>query len=267
MGHTWYDLIRGAGRPVWFGDGRDGDMRDRLFLISGILGIGAIVMTFVLALIGPREVGPLPAGFITPVMAFEFAENSDEVSQLFARAGSAAAMDRVNRWDFLYMALYSGFLFTFALACARQTGNRFFYVPAALALFIWFADAMENVQLLAITRVLGDEDIAPILGQLLPPLNRLRLFTWLKWGGLVVYFLLLWPYFRGLSGWARWIGFVGILPALPAVVAMFNRGLPNELMALAIGVMFLLLTLYSWRESLTARSAKDVTGDLFGANG
>jgi hypothetical protein len=222
-------------------------MRDRLFLISGILGLGALVMTFVLALIGPREVGPLPAGFIAPVMAFEFAASPDEVSELFAPTGSAAAMDRVNRWDFLYMALYSGFLCVFALAYARQTGQRFFYIPAALALFIWFADAMENVQLLAITRVLGEDDVSPILGELLPLLNRLRLFTWLKWSGLAVYFLLLIPYFRSLSGRWRWVGVAGILPALLAVVALFVRGLPNELMAVAIGLMFALLTVYSWK--------------------
>jgi hypothetical protein len=224
-------------------------VKDRLFLISGLLGLGALAMTLILALIGPRETGPLPSGFITPVMAFEFAERTDELRELFTPAGSAAAMDRVNRWDFLYMTLYCGFLCIFALACARQTGNRYFYLPAALALIILFADAMENVQLLAITRLLSEGGVTPILERLLPLLDRLRLFTWLKWGGLALYFLLLWPYFRGLSGWGRWIGIAGILPALLAVIAVFNRGLPNELMALAIGLMLVLLTVHALLET------------------
>jgi hypothetical protein len=222
-------------------------MRDRLFLLSALLGLGALLMTAVLWLIGPRQMGPLPAGFVTPVMAFEFAATPAEVGHLFSVDGAATAMDRVNRWDFLYMALYNGFLSAFALACVRQTGNRYYYAVAALPLLILFADAMENVQLLDITALLAGESVEPVLGQMQTLLDRLRLFTWLKWGGLALYFVLLWPYFRGRPGWARWIGYVGVLPALLAVVALFSRGLANELMALAIGVMFLLLTVYAWR--------------------
>jgi hypothetical protein len=198
-------------------------------------------MTLFLSLIGPREVGALPPGFITPVMAFEFAGSADEVTGMFAPDGSAAAMDRVNRWDFLYMALYGLFLCAFALACAWQTGRLFFAIPAALALLIPFADALENVQLLRLTyqTTAGGGEMAGLLA-------RLRWFTWLKWGGLAVYFLLLWPYFRGLADRWRWIGIIGILPALLAIIAVFNRGLPNELMALAIGLMFFLLTVYAW---------------------
>jgi hypothetical protein len=226
-------------------------MRDRLFLLSGILGVGAVVIPLIFSLIGPRQVGPMPDGFFTPVLAFEFAESTAELTSLFAPEGAAAAMDRVNRWDFLYMTFYGLFLFTFALAAARQTGRRYFYVPAALALLIPLADAMENVQLLAITRVLGEADVAPVLDRLLPLLTRLRWFTWLKWGGLAVYFLLIWPYFRGQSGLlGRVIGIVAQLPAVLAVLSYFNRGLLSELFALAVGLMFLLLTVYAWREAL-----------------
>ena len=222
-------------------------MTDRPFLISGILGLGAVIMTLALSAIGPRPTAPLPGGFVTPVLAFEFAESPGEVSELLAPEGSIEAMDRLNRWDFLYMVLYSGCLLAFALVCARLTGRRIFYIAAALALLILFADAMENVQLLAITRLMDDSDVAPILAQLTPLLNRLRLFTWLKWGGLAFYFLLLIPYFRGLTGPWRWVWLISVLPALLAVVANFARGLPNELMALAIGLLFLLLTVYAWR--------------------
>ena len=215
--------------------------------LSGILGLGAVIMTLVLSAIGPRLATPLPGGFITPILAFEFAESPSEVSELVASEGSILAMDRLNRWDFLYMVLYSGCLFAFALVCARLTGRRIFYIPAALALLILSADAMENVQLLAITRLWDDGDISPILTQLTPLLNRLRLFTWLKWGGLALYFVLLIPYFRGLNSPWRWVWLVAMLPVFLAVVANFARGLPNELMALAIGLLFVLLTVYAWR--------------------
>lgn len=226
-------------------------MRDRLFLLSGILGLGALAMTLVLALISPRQVGPLPPGFVTPVMAFEFAETPAEVYTMFRPEGSAAAMDRVNRWDFLYMALYNGFLGAFALAAARHSGRRFFYIPAAVAVVILAADALENVQLLGLTyrTTLDGGSLDALLG-------RLRFYTWLKWGGLALYGLLIAVYFRGLSGRWRWVAAVAVLPAALAVVAQFARGLPHELMALAIGLMIVLLTIYAWQVAAWSSAAR-----------
>jgi hypothetical protein len=221
-------------------------MGDRLFRLSGVLGLGALIMTGVLALIGPRRMGALPAGFVTPVVAFEFARTEAEVRGMFGPAEDVTtrerirAMDRVNRWDFLYMALYNSFLATFALACARQTGRRVFTFLALLPVVILFADALENVQLLGLTRQLA------LGGQLNTLLARLSFFTWLKWGGLTLYCLLIAPYFWRLGGRWRWAAAAGPVPALFAVVALFMRGLPHELMALAIGVMFLLMTIYAF---------------------
>ena len=44
-------------------------MKDRPFLLSGILGLGAVIMTLVLSAVGPRPTAPLPSGFVTPVLA------------------------------------------------------------------------------------------------------------------------------------------------------------------------------------------------------
>lgn len=229
-------------------------MRNRLFLPSGILGLGALVMTLVLALIGPREVGPMSPGFITPVMAFEFARSEAEVVRLFEPEGSAAAMDRVNRWDFLYMALYGLFLVTFALAAALDSDQYTPWFAAGLALLIPLADAMENVQLLRLTSqsAFGGAGMADALG-------RLHLFTWLKWGGLALYFLLLAGYFREQPGRWRFVWLLTDVPVLLAFWAFLRPGLASELMALSIGLLFLLLTLYAlWRgltQGLEARGA------------
>jgi len=221
-------------------------MKDRPFLISGILGLGAVALTLVLSAIGPRPTAPLSPGFITPVLAFEFATSEAEVTGLFTPVGQpagdavAAAMDRVNRLDFLYIALYGGCLVAFALTSARLTGERRFTVAAMLALGIMAADVLENVQLLAITGRLGAQTIE---GQL----ALLRLFTWLKWGGLAAWFLLMRPFFHSRGGLARVIHLVTLAPATLAVVAFVRPGLVSEFFALTIGFMFLLLTLYSWR--------------------
>lgn len=221
-------------------------MKDRPFLLSGIFGLGAVIMTLVLSAVGPRPAAPLPAGFITPVLAFEFAETEDEVAALFAPVGQPAgdtvraAMDRVNRLDFLYIALYGGCLLAFSWVCFRTTRQRAYLLAAALAVAIMAADVLENVQLLTIT---GDLAARPIDD----PLARLRLFTWLKWGGLALWFLLMRPYFQSAGRFGRAIAWVSILPFLLGAAAFIWPGLLSELFALAIGLLFLLLTVYAWR--------------------
>jgi hypothetical protein len=220
-------------------------MKDRPFLISGILGLGAVVMTLLLSAVGPRPVDPLPAGFITPVLAFEFATTEDEVAALFAPVGQPAgdvvriAMDGVNRLDFIYIALYGGCLLAFSLVCYRLTGQRVYLLAAGLAVGIMAADVLENVQLLAITRELGARPIDDRLA-------RLRLFTWLKWGGLALWFSIMRFYFRHTGRFGRFVGWVSVFPLLLGIASFTLPGLMSELFALSIGLLFLLLTLYAW---------------------
>lgn len=220
-------------------------MRDRLFLLSGILGVGTLAVTLLMSFVGPREVGPMSPGFRSPVLAFEFARTEDEVRQLFEPEGSAAAMDRLNRWDFLYIALYGGFLATFALAAALETDQYTPWAAVALAPLIMLADVMENVQLFSLTRQLE------LGGDFSPALWWLHLFTWLKWGGLAIYFLLISGYFRELSGPWRFVWLLADFPALLAVWAWVSPGQASEIMVLSIGVMFLLLIAHAWWRALT----------------
>lgn len=223
-------------------------MGDRPFWVSGLLGIGAILMTLALTALGPRPGAPLPQGFLTPIIAFEFAGSAGEIEQLFTHSDAAAgaemmqSMDRVNRLDFLYMLLYNGFLFTFALTCARLSGNRLYYVPAVLALGVLAADALENAQLLGITQALrqGEADLNLYLA-------RLHWFTWLKWGGIALIFLMLIPFFYRGDVFARFLAMFAAMPFVLALLAYFNRGILNELFALAIGATFLLMTIFCWR--------------------
>ena len=95
-------------------------MKDRPFLLSGILGLGAVIMTFALSLVGPRPTAPLPAGFITPVLAFAFAATEDAVAGLFAPVGPPAGdavrhdSDQVSRLAFLHIDLYGSVQLAFS---------------------------------------------------------------------------------------------------------------------------------------------------------
>ena len=142
----------------------------------------------------------MPDGFSTPILAFEFVETEQEVIDLFGsdpavRAELVRRFDLGNWVDFLYMLLYAGLLFLFAVQLVRvnasteqgRSGRFLYYIPAFLAVVIFAGDLLENIQLLRIT--------ANLDGEYGRQLTLLPIFTWIKWGGLAIYFLLLTPYF------------------------------------------------------------------------
>ncbi len=122
-------------------------------------------------------------------------------------------MDQGNYLDYLYMLLYSGFLFSFAWLAAKQTGQKWVYAGAVLAVLALIGDALENVQLLTITANLQS-------GDFLAALTRLHWLTWLKWSSLALYFLLMAGWFWENGRFAKLIAVTGIyhLPARSRLV-------------------------------------------------
>ncbi len=214
------------------------------FRLSGFIGIAVIVVSVILMGINPTEVPTMPEGFKTPILAFEFVRTNQEVIDLFGQDGAiraqlVQAFDLGSWVDFVYMALYSAFLFSFAQTIIKLTGRKLFYAAAALAVVIFLADLMENVQLLGITAVIDT-------GNFEQQLPLLYLFTWIKWGGLAICFLLLTPYFFTQSFFARIIGIVAIFSFALAGAAFLNRSALNEYYALSVALMFLLMIGYSF---------------------
>lgn len=158
-----------------------------LFRAARWIGVLLLAMTTILLNVFPHSAVSLPRGFRTPILAFELAANRAEVEALFGEPGTAqraelvARMDRGNLLDYVFMLLYASLLATAAAAYARLRGPQF-WVAAVLAPLAAAADALENVQLFAITRSLGGDYDASLSG--------LALWTRLKWGALA--FALAW---------------------------------------------------------------------------
>lgn len=209
-----------------------------------ILGVGVILVSFVLLRVNPATAGALSPGFRTPIIALEFAESEAEIEALFGkdaaqRTALMKAFDRGNWIDFGYMALYAGFLATFSLALRWVTKRPFFIIPAMLSGVIFLADLLENVQLLGIMTRLNTGDYAAQLWWL-------GIFTWLKWGMLAVVFLLFVPYFWRGSVWQKGVAATAVGTAILAVSAFLNRGAVTELFATAVALMFVWLIVYAW---------------------
>jgi hypothetical protein len=216
----------------------------RPFFKSGIIGILLIITSLVLMKVFPSQAPKLPDGFFTPILAFEFAISRQEIENLFGepqsdyRKSMVAAMDLGNRLDYAYMILYSSFLFGFSITCARLSRNRRYYFAALVSVLVLVGDAMENIQLFGITRKLAD-------GGFEKELQLLFYFTWLKWGGLALVFLILLPYFFNGSLMTRLIALVGLTTAVLSILAFINRSVLNEIYALSVAVMFLVTIIYA----------------------
>ena len=151
----------------------------RPFLNVGYIGLLVFGMSLILLMIFPSTASRLPDGFFTPVIAFEFVQTRVEVLQMFLQTNGAVRKDLVdamnlgNRLDYIYMVLYALFLMGFSVKCAQLSEKRMYYTGVALSLMVLGADAMENMQLFAITAGLETGNLEPFLG-------RLFIFTWIK---------------------------------------------------------------------------------------
>jgi hypothetical protein len=217
----------------------------RPFLLAGIIGLGVVLCSVVLILVFPGKAGKLPDGFFTPIIAFEFMQTPQEVIDLFGPPETiqheylVKAMDLGNRIDFLYMILYSAFLFAFCMKVAALRGKGIYKLGGILALVILAGDLLENLQLLGITSLLGTGDFTR-------ELFLLRVFTWQKWGGIVLVFILLLPHFIRDGRLSRAIGAFSVLSAVLAPAAFLHRGVLNEIFSLSVMVVFLLMISYSF---------------------
>ncbi len=217
----------------------------------GFLGVAVIVMSIVLVMIFPSKAPLMMDGFFTPIVAFEFVQSADEIKQLFGPDGSPEqkamiqAMDLGNRMDFLYMLLYTSFLFFFSWVCVNVSRYKGYYAGCFMAIVILIGDALENVQLLGITAKINGVNFAD-------ELVRLHWFTWMKWGGLALFFLLLAPYFFKKGIFSKLTGVVGILTAFLSALAYLTRCAFTEVMVLSVALMFILLVAYSFTHKTAA---------------
>lgn len=147
--------------------------------VVGVLALGLGLLT-VLSFPLTAE---LPAGFRTPIIAFEFAAAESDLSYLAGdgavETANRAKMEAGMRWDMAFPFAYAGFLLLLLLQLAQE-GQRLALIGIPFAVLIVPLDINENISLLRIVEALGAGEMA---GQLLPDLSRA---TWLKWGAIAV---------------------------------------------------------------------------------
>lgn len=220
-----------------------------------VLWSGAVMLLLTAVMHGtfPSEIGPLPEGLRTPILALELARSTAELEHMFGPVGSQRAewialVDRGNTIDFAFILTYGAFMWAAARAFithrARARLGTFIAVVAAVG------DAVENAALLAITARLG--------GEYGGALRTLMVATWIKWFALAGWLALLAPsvHMRGVFGKAAsWVTAV-LLPI--TLLAAIVRGMLAEIMFLAITLGMLAI----WIEALRSLRRPPAAGSV-----
>jgi hypothetical protein len=155
---------------------------------------GLLVIPVILLIVAMENFFPdfSPDGFPNFIVAFEFTNTLQDLNLLLDPLSPTeiGKIDEGNYIDFGFMMAYSLFLILFFRKTYKIYGSQFLLAGIPISILILAADFYENFLLLKITDTYLKSGIAAGM-QLL--LDQLHIVTWVKWQGLAIAFLLLFP--------------------------------------------------------------------------
>jgi hypothetical protein len=160
-------------------------------------------------------------GFDSPILQAEFHVSNKDVYELYgaapsdARLARTAQMRQAHYFDNWFLCCYGLFLALFALFGFRFTRKKYFLALILLAVVAAVADFFENDAIVRSTHILdaGGSDFSLAL-------QRLAIFTWLKWLCLAFYFGLLARFFWGAAAWGHFPNWLGKALACGSVLTL-----------------------------------------------
>ena len=230
-------------------------IRDRtLWIACAAAGLGVMVIVVLIMPLFPADSAGDIQGYGSPVYAFEFARSPADVAAVFGssddpeRARRLAMMDQGNRWDFLFMTIYTlfGALFGWAV---QKGGGAIGYSIIAAAIVAGLADAIETVTLLSITadmRVGVDQPAG--LGILYLPV-----FT--KFFAMSASIIAAGLYLARREAWSwRIVSICGLMVGNAAIVFTLFHGQLGRYIGIMIGIGWIIMLAYA-----LTRSARPLT--------
>lgn len=183
-----------------------------LVIILGIASFG--LLGLLISFGGPEPLRPATfpnePGFQSAIIWFELAATKQEVFQILGDpkdpqgAHIRQVMDKMNTYDYCYMVLYSLMcIFIFVLMFylnqnkpgSASAKTRVLYFSVFICIAMLAGDAMENVQLLKLTKytIVADVDDAVV--------TALNIWTRVKWGAIFIFAAIMayeyFSYFKG----------------------------------------------------------------------
>ncbi len=211
-------------------------LRNSTLIVGGSLFVFAIVLNIVL----PREAARMPQGFSTPILAFEFAQQPDEVLMMYnfdkqnRKEEFIDNMQKGNYLDYVYMLLYSAFLSMVIVFTSQRFSNKNIMALLTFSILAFVGDATENVFILLINRSIElNSDFTAYL-------SAMHIVTWIKWLALALAFAFIaWFWIKQVAFW-RFVNAFMFVPLILGVFSWFYREEFTELFAFSLVIAFLL---------------------------
>jgi hypothetical protein len=108
---------------------------NKVLQFSMFFGIGLLMMSIVLMFINPSPESNLAEGFYTPIIAFEFIQNTAQVKAFFEIEQQELYLQKMllgNQLDYIFMFLYSIFLGLFSYYLYKKTKHKIFIIAIIL---------------------------------------------------------------------------------------------------------------------------------------
>lgn len=229
------------------------------FAKFGLLAVPMLIFILIMETHFPKVT---PEGYQSFIVAFEFVRTPEQLHQLFNGLTSQdfSDIDKGNMYDFGFMLFYSLFLFLFFRKAKHVFDQKWLISGAVFSVIILIADFSENMALLKLTEIYSSEMDNKLL---IPVLNRLHVFTWIKWSGLAISFAM---FSRKMLGKRILLNIEGVALIFPVIFGVWAlTGSPEGIskFTLSITLAFALLILYSFHYKHKEKAAGEPTAFTF----
>ena len=157
----------------------------------------------------------------SPIIKFEFSENTQEINNLFLENNELkndviAGVNDQNIIDYAYMIAYSSFLILIFIRLLKTEGKNIYYLGILLSVLAVISDLIENIQMFYILEMLVSKV------NFSEHIIYLRIFTWIKWLSLSFALMIMsFHYFKyKLSG--KLFAVISILPIVTVLLTRLN---------------------------------------------
>lgn len=230
-----------------------------------VFGIVTLAIAFKLQMVFPASGAAMAPGYGAPVLAFEFAQNQNDLIAIFgsaddpAQSARLAAMQSGNEQDFLFMLFYAMFLASGSWALWRELRRPILLLAVVMPVLAAMFDAWGNWLLFAI-------QTAFILGEFAPEIQLLAAPVTAKFLLLTATNILIGYALSQMPGRGWQLG--GVLVIVPCVATVMALIAPIAFgwtlaPAIAAGWIALLLTaaIASWRALVPKIPLANFKGD------
>ncbi|MGB3456716.1 MAG: hypothetical protein WBA35_10175 [Litorimonas sp.] len=223
-------------------------------MATAVAGVAALIVALLILPMFPADAAGDIAPYKAPIYAFEFAGTPADLVAIFGdvgdpqRARRLDAMDVGNRWDFLFMAIYTAFGALFGWA-ADRSGLRYGSLVLLAAIVAGLADAVETRFLLSITESLREgQSPGPALSWLFIPVTA-------KFGGIAAVLLGAWGIMRGAAPGRVWTfaSYAALLAGVATLLFGFGWAPGTLDVGTAIGAGWLVMIAFAVRQLIPPR--------------